>query len=256
MSGYPRHITRLNLVEPVPRRIRAVHANEVLVDTLDARYVWEWANYPQYYLPRDGVRSELLVPTGATEETPRGVVALHAFASSGPAGPAVARLVTESVRPELADTFRFEWEAVDHWFEEDEEVFVHPRNPYTRVDALRSTRSVRIELDGVVLAESASPVLVFETGLPTRYYLNRTEVRFEHLVASATVSSCPYKGTTSEYWSVELGGTRYDDLAWSYGFPTRQLLPIAGLVAFYDEQVDVFVDGALQVRPKTHFSSD
>jgi uncharacterized protein (DUF427 family) len=129
------------------------------------------------------------------------------------------------------------------WLEEDEQIFVHPRSPYTRVDALRSTRSVRVELQGIVLAESRSPVMVFETGLPTRHYLDRTDVNFSHLVPSSTVTSCPYEGTTSAYWSVRLGDSVFPDLAWSYDFPTREVAPIAGLIAFYDEKVDVFVDG-------------
>ena len=168
--------------------------------------------------------------------------------------PRAARLLTEAAIDGLAGTVRFEWAALDAWFEEDEQVFVHPRNPYTRVDALRSTRTVRVELDGVVLAESPSPVMVFETGLPTRYYLNRTDVGFEHLVPSGTVTACPYKGTTSGYWSVQAGDDRHQDLAWAYDFPTRQLLPIAGLVAFYNEKVDIFLDGQRLERPKTHFS--
>ena len=102
---------------------------------------------------------------------------------------------------------------------------MHPRDPYTRVDALRSARSVRIELDGVILAESSSPVLVFETGLPTRYYLNRTEVDFTHLVPTDSVTACPSKGTTSGYWIAQPGDTSYSDIAWVYDFPTRQLLP-------------------------------
>ena len=138
---------------------------------------------------------------------------------------------------------RFDWSALEAWFEEDERVFVHPRSPYVRVDAIRSTRAVRIEVEGVVLAESSSPVMVFETGLPTRYYLNRTEVDFSHLIPTETVTECPYKGTTSGYWSVQVGETSHGDLAWSYDFPTRQLLPIAGLIAFYNEKVDVFLDG-------------
>jgi uncharacterized protein (DUF427 family) len=110
-----------------------------------------------------------------------------------------------------------------------------------------------------VLADSRSPVMVFETGLPTRYYVNRTDVRFEHLVPSGTVTSCPYKGTTSGYWSVQAGGPASQgpvrkDLAWSYDFPTRQLLPIAGLIAFYNEKVDTFLDGEPLDRPQTHFS--
>lgn len=254
MPEYPKLPTRINQVEGVPRRIRALHGHEVLVDTTAARYVWEWAFFPQYYLPRGDVREHLLVTDGSTEETPRGTVRLYSFASSAPGGPMVGRLLVESKYPELADTFRFEWDAMDRWFEEDEEVFVHPRSPYVRVDAIRSTRQVRIEKDGIVLAESTSPVMVFETGLPTRYYLNRSEVRFEHLMPSATVTSCPYKGTTTGYWSFEAEGTRQDDLAWSYDFPTRHLLPIAGLVAFYNEQVDTYIDSVLQERPKTHFS--
>lgn len=149
---------------------------------------------------------------------------------------------------------RFEWSALDEWYEEDERVFVHPRDPYTRVDALRSTRQVRIELDGTMLAESDSPVLVFETGLPTRYYLNRSEVDFTHLVPSETVTACPYKGTTSGYWSADIDGTTYPDVAWTYDFPTRQLLPIAGLVAFYNEKVDILLDGQRLDRPTTHFA--
>jgi len=105
-----------------------------------------------------------------------------------------------------------------------------------------------------VLADSRSPVMVFETGLPTRYYVNRTDVRFEHLIPSGTVTACPYKGTTSAYWSVQAGDTVHKDLAWAYDFPTRQLLPIAGLVAFYNEKVDTFLDGELLDRPRTHFS--
>ncbi len=254
MPGYPKAITRLNHVEPVPRRIRAEHEGETVLDTIGALYVWEWANYPQYYIPHHDVRDDLLVTAGVTEQSPRGTVRLYSFASAGPQSPTVGRLVVDPVRGELADTFRFRWAALSRWFEEDEEVFVHPRNPYTRVDAIRSTRHVRVELDGTVLAESSSPVMVFETGLPTRYYLNRTEVDFGHLVPSPTVTSCPYKGTTSDYWSVRLGETTQEDLAWSYDFPTRQLLPIAGLLSFYNEKVDVYVEGVLEERPTTHFS--
>ncbi|MBM0240419.1 DUF427 domain-containing protein [Micromonospora sp. ATA32] len=107
---------------------------------------------------------------------------------------------------------------------------------------------------GVVLAESASPVLVFETGLPTRYYLNRTDVNFRRLVPSGTTTSCPYKGRTSGYWSVRVNDRIHPDLAWSYSFPPGQLLPIAGLIAFYNEKVDLMVDGQRLAQPRTHFS--
>ncbi len=151
----------------------------------------------------------------------------------------------------LDDTVRFEWSALDAWYEEDEQVFVHPRNPYTRVDSIRSTRTVRVESHGAVLAESSSPVMCFETGLPTRYYLNRTDVDFTRLVPSETVTACPYKGTTSGYWSELVDGRTHPDIAWVYDFPSRELLPIAGLVAFYNEKVDTFVDGVLIERPQS-----
>jgi len=97
-------------------------------------------------------------------------------------------------------------------------------------------------------------VMVFETGLPTRYYLDRTDLNFTHLLPSDTVTACPYKGTTSGYWSVHLGDRIHPDLAWSYDFPTRQLLPIAGLIAFYNEKTDIYLDGKMLPRPRTHFS--
>ena len=97
-------------------------------------------------------------------------------------------------------------------------------------------------------------MLVFETGLPTRYYLPRTDLRVEHLVPSGTVTECQYKERTSAYWSARIGDAVHADVAWSYDFPTRQLLPIAGLVAFYNERLDVFVDATLLERPVTHFS--
>ena len=142
------------------------------------------------------------LPEEHTQQTGRGLAELHGLRVGETHRPRAARLITDSAIEGLKGTVRFEWAALDAWFEEDEQVFVHPRDPYSRVDALRSNRRVRVELDGVVLADSASPVMVFETGLPVRYYINRTDVRFEHLVPSDTVTSCPYKGMTSGYWSV------------------------------------------------------
>jgi uncharacterized protein (DUF427 family) len=254
MNDYPASITPANHVEAAPRRVRATLAGETLFDTTRARYVWEWPHYPQYYIPLADVRAETLVPEGFTQHSPRGPVELHSIEIGETRRPHAAKVLTDSPVDGLSDTVRFEWTALDAWFEEDEQVFVHPRSPYVRVDALRSTRSVCVELDGVVLAQSTSPVLVFETGLPTRYYLNPTEINFAQLIHSPTVTACPYKGTTSDYWSVRIGDTVHPDLAWAYNFPTRQLLPISGLVAFYNEKVDLVVDGRRLDRPTTHFS--
>jgi uncharacterized protein (DUF427 family) len=252
-NAYPAMAARVNQVEPVPRRIRGFLGGELVVDTVRALYVWEWENYPQYYIPAEDVRVGALVDEEHVQRTRRGSVRTQAVQAGDVRRDRAARLVTDSPVAGLNGTVRFEWAALDSWFEEDEQVFVHPRNPYVRVDALRSTRPVRVELDGVVLAETASPVMVFETGLPTRYYIARTEVRFEHLVPTATVTECPYKGTTTGYWSVAVGETIHPDLAWSYDFPTRQLSPIAGMIAFYNERVDIVLHGVRLDRPETHF---
>jgi uncharacterized protein (DUF427 family) len=254
VTDYPKAITPVDHIEPVPRRIRGFLAGVQVLDTTQARYVWEWPFYPQYYIPVADVDRDLLIDEQRTEQTRRGTARVHGLLVDGTARDACARWYGDDALAGLADTIHFDWTALDGWFEEDEQVFVHPRNPYARVDALRSTRTVRVEVDGTVLAESTSPVLVFETGLPTRYYLNRTDVNFRHLVPSATRTSCPYKGRTSGYWSVRVDGTVHPDLAWSYDFPTAALLPIAGLIAFYNEKVDLIIDGERLTRPKTHFS--
>jgi uncharacterized protein (DUF427 family) len=253
VNDYPVMIANVNRVEPVPRRIRAILAGEAVLDTVRALYVWEWVNYPQYYIPIADVRRDLLIDEHRELSSPLGTAGAYGLRVGNVHRPNAAKLFTESSVDALRETIRFDWESLDAWFEEDERVFVHPRNPYVRVDCLRSTRGVRVELDGAVLAESSSPILLFETGLPTRYYFNPTEVNFHHLVASDTVTECPYKGTTTGYWSVQIGETISKDLAWTYDFPTREVSPIAGMIAFYNERVDIFVDGQKLERPQTHF---
>ncbi|MEV6286724.1 DUF427 domain-containing protein [Kribbella sp. NPDC051770] len=229
---------------PVPRRIRALHAGEVVLDTQNAVYVWEIPPYPQYYVPAGDVADGVLTDTGETRTFH------HGEARVMRAGTGTAWQHDEG---ELAGLVRFEWDAVDSWFEEDEEVFVHPRNPYARVDAIKSGRRVQVALDGVVLADSSSTVIVFETGLPPRYYFPRTAVAFEHLEPTGTSTSCPYKGHTSQYWSVRTDQL-YDDLAWSYNFPTAPLLAVANHIAFFNEKVDLTIDGVPHERPVTPFS--
>jgi uncharacterized protein (DUF427 family) len=159
----------------------------------------------------------------------------------------------QSPIPELRDLIRFDWGAMDHWFEEDEEVYTHPRDPYTRVDILASSRRVQVEVDGAVVADSTNPRLLFETGLPTRYYLPKTDVRMDLLRHTDTSTGCPYKGT-AEYWSIDVNGQAHPDLAWSYKAPFAESQKIAGLIAFYNEKVDLIVDGVRLDRPQTKFS--
>lgn len=250
VRNHPAAITPAGHVEPVPRRIRAFADGRPVLDTRRARYVWEWPPYPQFSVPAEDVTGGTLEDEGHEEKRAPGTARRHALRVGDEVRPGAAWVWGDDAAEGLPGTVRFEWDALDAWFEEDEQVFVHPRNPYTRVDALRSGSGVRVELDGVVLADAPNCVAVFETGLPTRYYLDRVHLDLGRLQPSDTVTACPYKGTTSGYWSARTGRGTHRDIAWAYDFPTRQLLPIAGLVAFYNERVDLFVDGEPQPRPK------
>ena len=253
---YPQMIAGTDHVEPAPRRVRATLGGKQIFDTTRARYVWEWPYYPQYYILVDDVDPRFLVDEQHDSACARAPRAATACARAALDRPGAVRVFGGDAIDGVAGTARFDWDALDAWYEEDEQVFVHPRNPYVRVDALRSHRHVRASLEGVTLAESTTPVLVFETGLPTRYYFDRTDVAFEHLLPTTTQTACPYKGVTSGYWSVRTGDSVRDgdqDLAWAYDFPTRQVQPIAGLVAFYNEKIDLDVDGLRLPRARTHF---
>src|SRR5215472_432035 len=253
---YPQMIAAADHVEPVPRRVRAALGGKPVFDTTQARYVWEWPYYPQYYIPVDDIDRRLLVDEQHDQRLRQGTARRHGLLAGGLDRPGTVRVFGDDAIAGVAGTARFDWDALDAWYEEDEQVFVHPRNPYVRVDALRSHRHVRASIEGITLAESSTPVLVFETGLPTRYYFDRTDVAFEHLVPTSTQTACPYKGVTSGYWSIRLDSEvskGMQDLAWSYDFPTRQVQPIAGLLAFYNEKIDLDVDGVRLPRARIHF---
>jgi uncharacterized protein (DUF427 family) len=147
----------------------------------------------------------------------------------------------------------FVWGKMDAWFEEDDEVFVHPRHPYHRVDVLHSSRHVRIEVEGETIADTHQPRLLFETGLPTRYYIPKVDVHMDRLVRSGTHTGCPYKGSAS-YWSVQVRDRVIADLVWSYPNPHPEAFKIENLLAFYNEKVDIYVDGVLKPRPVTAWS--
>ncbi|MBV8965849.1 MAG: DUF427 domain-containing protein, partial [Mycobacteriaceae bacterium] len=210
--------------------------------TTRARYVWEAPYYPHYYIPVSDVRMKHLIDEDHPQRLQFGPSRLHTLTGDRRAIKGAARVYDADGDGPVAGHVRFEWDALD-WLEEDEQIIGHPRNPYVRVDALRSHRHVTVRVDGVVVAESHSPVLLFETGLPTRYYLDRTDVSFGHLEASETQSICPYKGVTSRYWSARVGDTVHPDIAWTYQYPLTQVAPIAGLIAFYNEKLDIVVDG-------------
>ncbi len=164
-----------------------------------------------------------------------------------------ARRYKDSPLEALRDLVRFDWAATGEWLEEDEPAYTHPRDPYKRVDILASSRHVRIEVDGVTVAESRQPRILFETSLPPRYYLPLPDVRADLLRPSDTQSHCPYKGTAS-YWSLDTGQAVHTDIVWIYRTPLPESQKIAGLACFYNEKVDIYLDGQLTERPRTPFS--
>ena len=232
-------------VEHGAKRVRAYVGGELVADSTHPLLVWEKPYYPTYYFPTADVRTELLTPDGGTAHSPsRGDAKVLGIEAGGRRRAGAALHYEQSPFEELRDTIRLDWNAIDAWFEEDEEVFTHARDPYTRVDILPSSRHVRIEVDGVTVAESTKPRLLFETGLPVRYYLPKTDVRMDLLVPTESSSHCPYKGQ-AEYWSLAIGGTVHADVAWSYRTPLPESQKIAGLVCFYTDRVDIHVDGQL-----------
>ncbi len=240
-------------IEEGRKRVRAYLNGQLVADTARPVLVWEWPYYPAYYFPAADVRAEL-IPAGETEHSPsRGdAEVLHVKTAAGTAERAALRY-PDSPLPALRELVRLDWASMSEWLEEDEPVYVHPRDPYKRVDILASSRHVRVELDGVTVADSRQPRILFETGLPPRYYLPLTDVRLDLLRPSQSSSRCPYKGTAG-YWSVDTGQAVHEDIVWIYRTPLPESQKIAGLACFYNEKVDLFIDGEPQERPRTHFS--
>lgn len=239
-------------VESSQKRVRAYLGQELVLDTVRPLLVWEIPYYPTYYVPVGDVRAAL-IPTGATEHSPsRGEAEVYDVKVGRATAPGGARRYPESPIPELRDAVQVSWAAMDEWLEEDEPVYTHPRDPYTRVDILASSRHVEVKVDGVTIAESHQPRILFETGLPPRYYLPISDMRMDLLTPSDTETHCPYKGTAG-YWHLDVNGTRHDDFAWIYRAPLPESQKVAGLVSFYNEKVDLYLDGELQERPRSHF---
>jgi len=239
-------------VEPGSKRVRVMLGGEIVADTTAALLVWEVPYFPTYYFPPGDVRIEFLSPIGEVKRSPsRGDATQYAVKVGDSSGAAYA--FHDSKIPECLDHYVFVWRTMDQWFEEDEEVFVHARDPYTRLDILPSSRRVRVEIDGVTVADSTSGHFLYETGLPARYYLPKSDVRMDLLTPTDRVTACPYKGT-ARYWSAAVNGATYEDIVWGYDDPFPESDRIGGLVSFYNEKIDIYLDEVLQERPTTKFS--
>jgi uncharacterized protein (DUF427 family) len=243
-------------LEPTPKRIRAVIDGETIADSRRAMLLQESGLQPIYYFPPEDVRTELFEPTDKHTHCPKKGDASYYTIRVGD------RVVQNGAwyypqpldgAPPIKDLIAFYWDRIDQWFEEDEEVFGHARDPYHRIDIRQSRRHVKVSLDGETLAESDRAIALFESNLPVRWYLPREDVLAE-LEPSESTSICPYKGTAS-YHSVRLpGGKLAEDLVWYYPEPLPEAARIAGLLCFYNEKVDLELDGELEQRPESPWS--
>lgn len=229
-------------LDPSPRRIRVVVAGELVADSTEAFLLHETGLMPVYYLPRQDVRAELLEPSSTRTHCPYKGDARYWHVVVG--DERREDLVWSypdplAGAPPLDGLLAFHFGAVDAWYEEAQRIGVHPRDPYHRCDVVASDRHVTVRVDDHVVAESDRALVLFETGLPPRYYLPADDVDRKLLVASDHRTSCPYKGTTSRYHSIRVGDRVVEDAIWVYDDPHDEVRPIAGRMAFYDEKVEL-----------------
>ena len=239
---------------PSPKRLRVKVGELIVADSAEALVLQESDHLPVYYFPIKDVDESFLMPSTTRTECPYKGVASHYSLNTG------VTLVQdagwrylEPVKgcPPIADYMGFYWSKMDHWYEEDEEIFVHARDPFRRVDCLPSSRRVQVFVDGEMMADSKRGVFLFETGHPTRYYLPIADTRLELLSPSRYISRCPYKGIAS-YYHLTVNGKHRENLVWYYPEPVHEAARIKGLVCFYNEFADrILVDGVEQPKPET-----
>jgi uncharacterized protein (DUF427 family) len=244
-------------LEPTPKRVRAVLGGETVLDSRHAMLLHESGHQPIYYFPPEDVRRDLLEPSDRHTRCPKkGEASYYTIRAGETVVEAGAWSYPEPIESAagLKDLIAFYFNRMEHWYEEDEEIVVHPRDPYHRVDVLRSDRHVRVSLDGELLAESTAAMALFESNLPPRWYLPAEDVKVS-VESSDTVTRCPYKGAAG-YYSVKLGsGETIKDLIWFYEDPIAEASRIKGLLCFFSERVDIELDGELQERPESPWSS-
>ena len=246
-------------VERTARRVRGLCCAKYVFDTIEAAHVWEHPRYPQYtnssphyyaqlkfsryYVPTTAFTSDVKLDKGEAIDGTNGAAHFGRLTVGRKSTDRIVIFDTEA----LKNLVKVDFNAIDQWFEEEVPIYCHPKDPYKRIDILQSTRTVKVALNGITLAETSSPLLLLETTLRTRYYLPPTSVKWEYLSPSTTESLCPYKGQAN-YHHVNVDGQQYQNLVWYYRYPTMESAPVAGYLCFFNEGVDIWVDGVKEAR--------
>ncbi|UCG54316.1 MAG: DUF427 domain-containing protein [Dehalococcoidia bacterium] len=244
------------IFEPNPKWVRVIFNGEVIADSKNV-HLLRTGGPPYYFFPKEDVRMNLLVSTDHIHHsTTIGDAQYFTVMVGDQATEHAAWLYPKPISDNfnLTGYIAFVWDKMDAWFEEAEQVYVHPHDPHKRIDILQSTRHVVVVVVGEQIAETHHPVLLYETGLPTRYYLPKLDVRMELLVPSERITGCAYKGK-AQYYSVKVGDRIIPDIAWYYTYPTIEASKISGMICFFNERVDnLIIDGVAQPKLKTPWS--
>lgn len=237
--------SRVWYLEAWPRRMRAMFAGETVLDTRRAQLLYETGAFPVHFFPLDDIQTDLLLPSdNQTSDEHRGAVRrFDVRIGDRTATAAVTSYPSPTDNsPPLANYASVDFGSMDRWFEEDEPIYAHPRDPYHRVDVRASSMHIIVSHAGDVIAETTRPKLLFETAVPIRYYLPLDDVRFDLLERSDTISECPYKGD-GQHWNLVIGADRTEDVAWTLPHPLPEGLAAAEHVSFYPNKVEITVDG-------------
>ncbi|MCJ1458862.1 hypothetical protein MMC28_009236 [Mycoblastus sanguinarius] len=255
-------------LEKTSRRVRALYDRIYIFDTTEARHVWEHPFFPQFYVPSTAVKKGLLTKNESVDKEESAFLATLKSERKS-----TDRVISFEKGP-LGGLVRFEFAALgmmrklnlegslhiddyktlgsrkiyQYTGNADLEISIsHPKDPYKRIEILPSSRTITAKVDGVTIAESTNNQFLFETMLRTRHYMPKTAARWEFLAESETISTCPYKGVAN-YYNVVVNGKEYKDLVWWYKYPTTESTPIAGHMCFYNEKVDIYIDGVKEEK--------
>jgi uncharacterized protein (DUF427 family) len=231
------------LFEPDGRRLRAFVGDTLVLDTTGAHLLHETGILPVPYVPIADLDADLLERTDTTTHCPfKGDASYWSLRAGDDVRVDAVWAYEQPLEsaPWLRGFAALYFDRVDRWLVEDEPLAGHLRDPYHRVDVHQSSRAVRVSVGEDLVAQTARPVLLFETSLPVRAYIPRGDLVAGHLAPSPTRTTCPYKGDAT-YWHVHAAGQRFPDAAWSYELPLAAAMKIAGYVCFAAEGVTVEV---------------